>query len=263
LNLRLENRVALVTAGSLGLGFATALQLAREGAQVALCSRDEAHVSAATDAIEAETGHPALGIAADITRPDDIERLFGRVADEYGGLDVLVANTGAPPAGSFADLPDEVWQAAFDQNVLNVVRVVRAALPLLRLSDVPAVLAIGSFAVRQPVPGMLLSSSVRLALIGLTRTLASDLGREGIRFNCIVPGWMETVRVQDMIEARVLRDGSTAEEEIARLALGTALRRLGTPEEFAAVATFLCSPRASYVTGAVVPVDGGMYPGML
>ncbi len=261
MDLLLRDRVALVTAGSLGLGFATALQLAREGALIAICSRNEAHVSAATDAIETETGRPALGVPADIADPSDVERLFERVVEEYGGLDILIANTGSPPAGAFEEVSDETWQRAFEQNLHSVVRLIRRALPLLRQSAAPAVLTIASFAARLPVPELIISSTLRPAVIGLTRTLALELGREGIRFNTILPGWTETVRVQDMLEARAARRGTAIEEEIARIAAGNALRRLATPEEIATVATFLCSPRASFVTGAALPVDGGMFYG--
>ncbi len=263
MDLHLKDRVALVTAGSLGLGFATALQLSREGALVALCSRNEAHVNAATDAIEAETGGAVLGIRADITNPEDIQGLFESVTGEYGGLDILITNAGNPPGGSFENLTDAMWVEAFEQNLLSAVRLIRAALPHLRQSTTPSVLTIASFSALHPVPTLMLSTSIRLAVIGMTKTLALELGSQGIRFNSILPGWTETVRVQDLIEARAARNGTAVEEEIARQASSSALGRLATPEEFANVATFLCSPAASYITGVALPVDGGIYKATL
>lgn len=263
MDLQLENRIALVAAASQGLGYATALQLSREGAYVAICSRDEAHVNAATDAIKAETAGPVLGITADVTVPQDIEHIIERVIDEYGGLDILVTNAGGPPSASFEEIDDATWQDAIDLTLMSAVRLIRAALPHLRSSTAPAVLTITSYSVKQPIPNLVLSNSIRMAVIGLTKTLALELGEEGIRFNSILPAWTETERVQDLMEARAQRNNSSVEEEIARQAAASPLGRMATPQEFANVATFLCSPAASYVTGVMLPVDGGMYKGTL
>jgi 3-oxoacyl-[acyl-carrier protein] reductase len=261
LDLQLKSRIALVTAASQGLGYATALQLSREGALVAICSRDEARVNAAADAIHAETGQPILGIPADVTVPEDIQRLVDRVVDEYGGLDVLVTNAGGPPSTSFDETTDEQWQQAFELNLMSAVRLIRAALPHLRLSTVPAVLTLTSVSTKQPIPNLILSNSIRAAVIGLTKTLALELGPEGIRFNSILPSWTETERVHDLMEARAQRNQTTIEEEIAKQASSSPFGRMATPQEFANVAAFLCSPASSYLTGLMLPVDGGMYKG--
>jgi 3-oxoacyl-[acyl-carrier protein] reductase len=262
MNLQLDQRVALVTAASQGLGYATALQLSREGALVAICSRDEARITAAADAIHAETRRPVLGVRADVSKAADIKRLVGRVVDEYGGLDILVANAGGPPAVVFADATDTMWQQAFDQLTMSTVRLIREALPHLRQSSAPSVLTITSVAVKQPIIDIVLSSSLRLAVVGLTKTLALELGPERIRFNSILPGSTETERIQEMLETRARRNGCAIEEEAARYAEASALGRMATPQEFANVATFLVSPAASYVTGVMVPVDGGSYKGV-
>jgi 3-oxoacyl-[acyl-carrier protein] reductase len=262
LDLLLQNRVALVTAASQGLGYATALQLSREGALVAICSRDEAHINAAADAIHAETGLPALGVPADVTEPDDIRHLFDRVIEEYGGLDVLVTNAGGPPGTTFEETGDEMWLEAFELTLMSAVRLIRAALPHLRLSTVPVVLAITSIAVKQPIPNLLLSNSVRMAVVGLVKTLSFELGAEGIRFNSILPSWTQTERVHDLMEARARRNHTTIEEEIARQAADCPLGRMATPQEFANVAAFLCSPVSSYLNGAMLSVDGGTYKGI-
>jgi 3-oxoacyl-[acyl-carrier protein] reductase len=263
MDLHLAQRAALVTAASQGLGFATALQLSREGAQVTVCSRDQARVNAAADAIRAETGNPALPVVADVTNPDDITTLIDRVVEEFGGLDVLVTNAGGPPAAAFEELDDQAWMDAFNLTLMSAVRLIRAALPHLRLSDAPSVLTIASYSVKQPILNLILSNSIRMAVIGLTKTLALELGATGIRFNSILPAWTETERVHDLMEARAARNGTTIEEEIAKQAAVSPFGRMATPQEFANVAAFLCSPAASYVTGVMLPVDGGMVKGTL
>ncbi len=263
MDLQLDNRIALVAAASQGLGYATALQLSREGALVAICSRNEARIAAAADAISTETGRPVLGVRADVTRPADIQHLFERVIEEYGGLDILVTNAGGPPSGSFEEITEEMWREAIDLTLMSAVRLIRAALPHLRQSSVPAVLTITSYSVKQPIPNLVLSNSIRMAVIGLTKTLALELGHEGIRFNSILPGWTETERVHDLMEARAQRNGTSIEEELAKQSAASPFGRMATPQEFANVATFLCSPAASYLTGVMLPVDGGMYKGTL
>lgn len=263
MDLRLENRVALVAAASQGLGYATALQLSREGALVAIFSRDEARVNAATDAIRTETGAPVLGVTADVTVPDDVERVVERVVDEFGGLDILVTNAGGPPSAAFEDVTDEMWLDAVNLTLLSAVRLIRKALPHLRSSTAPSVLTITSYSVKQPIPNLVLSNSIRMAVVGLTKTLALELGSEGIRFNSILPAWTETERVQDLMEARAQLNNTSVEEEIARQSAASPFGRMATPEEFANVATFLCSPAASYVTGVMLSVDGGMYQGTM
>lgn len=262
MDLLLTNRIALVSAASQGLGYATALQLSREGASVAICSRDEAKINAAADAIHAETENPVLGVQADVTNPEDIDRLIERVVAEFGGLDILVTNAGGPPSTSFEETTDEMWQAAFDLNLMSAIRLVRAALPHLRQSTVPSVLTVTSISVKQPIANLILSNSIRMGVIGLTKTLAAELGTEKIRFNSILPSWTETERVHDLMEARAQRSNSTIEEEIAKQAASSPFGRMATPGEFANVAAFLCSPAASYLTGVMLSVDGGTYKGV-
>ncbi len=261
MDLQLDGCVALVTAASQGLGYATALQLSREGALVAICSRDEARINAAADSIHAETQQPVLGIPADVTVLEDIERLIDRVVEEFGGLDILVTNAGGPPSSSFDETSDEMWLNSVTLTLMSTVRLIRAALPYLRQSTKPAVVTITSVSVKQPIPNLILSNSVRMAVIGLTKTLALELGPEGIRFNSILPGWTQTERVHDLMEARAQLNDSTIEEEMAKQAASFPFGRMARPEEFANVATFLCSPAASYVTGAMLSVDGGAYKG--
>jgi 3-oxoacyl-[acyl-carrier protein] reductase len=264
MDLQLNQRVALVTGGSQGLGFAAALQLSREGALVALCSRDQAHVDAATHAIQTETRRPVLGIAADIIKSKDVKRVVQRTVDEFGGLDVLVANPGGgPTTGTFDELADDQWAKATDLLVMSMVRLIREALPHLRQSTAPSVLTVTSLSSKQPIPNLILSNSLRMAVLGMTKTLSQELGKEGIRFNSILPGWTTTDRVHELMEDRARRNGTTVEEELSKQSAESPLGRMGTPQEFANVAAFLCSPAASYVTGTMIPVDGGSYRGII
>ncbi|MBN1122751.1 MAG: SDR family oxidoreductase [Anaerolineae bacterium] len=263
MDLQLDNRVALVAAASQGLGYATALQLSREGALVVICSRDEAKINAARDAIRTETGSPVLAVRADVTIPGDIECLLDLAVEEFGGLDILVTNAGGPPTAAFDEIDDALWKKSVDLTLMSAVRLIRGALPHLRQSTAPSVLTITSVSVKQPIANLVLSNSIRMAVIGLTKTLALELGAEGIRFNSILPGWTETERVLELMEDRAERNGTSVEEEIAKQTASTPLGRVATPEEFANVATFLCSPAASYVNGVMLQVDGGSYKGSL
>lgn len=263
MDLGLRGKVALVTAASQGLGYATARQFVLEGANVAICSRSEAHISAASDALNAETGQSVLGVKADVRAPADLEHLYERVIEEYGGLDILVTNAGGPPSGPFETITDEAWMSAVDLNLMSAVRLIRSALPHLRLSTTPSVLAVTSISVKQPIANLVLSNSIRLAVIGLVKTLSLELGKEGIRFNAILPGYTETERINDLLTARARANNTTLEFEVAKQSSMSPFNRMATPDEFARAAVFLASPAASYMTGVMLPVDGGTYLGTL
>jgi 3-oxoacyl-[acyl-carrier protein] reductase len=178
-----------------------------------------------------------------------------------GGLDILITNSGGPPPGRFEEFADQAWQSAVNLLLMSTVRFIRSALPHLRRSESPTVLTITSFSIKQPIPNLVLSNSIRAAVAGLTKTLALELGNEGIRFNSILPAWTETERVVELMADQARRTGTSVEEETRKMASSSPLGRMARPEEFAKVATFLCSPAASYVTGVMLTVDGGMYKG--
>jgi 3-oxoacyl-[acyl-carrier protein] reductase len=259
MDLKLQDRVALVAGASKGLGAATARQLAREGARVAIMARDAGRLEETARAMRAETGAQVLAAPGDVTVTADIDRVIGETTAQFGGLDILVTNSGGPPAGGFDDFDDEGWHKAINLQFMSVVRLIRAGLPHLRRSDAPAVLTITSISVKQPISNLILSNSIRMAVIGLTKSLALDLGAAGVRCNSILPSFTRTDRVQTLIQDRAQRAGTTFEEEMEKSAAEAALARMAEPDEFANVAAFLCSPAASYLTGVMLNFDGGLY----
>ncbi len=260
MDLQLRGKVALVTAASKGLGKATARQFAREGAKVAICARSELIDKTAVE-IASETGTEVLSLRADVTSQADIERVINATVEKFGGLDILVTNAGGPPAGTFDDIDLATWETSINLTLLSTVRLVKSALPHLRQSTVPTILTITSTSTKQPVQNLVLSNSIRLAVIGLTKTLSQELGSDQIRVNSILPGWTYTERVEELINARIAKSGETKEAEIAKLNAAVPLGRIGTLEEFANVAVFLSSPAASFVNGVMLQVDGGAIQG--
>lgn len=261
MDLRLKNKRALVTGASRGLGYATARVLSFEGAQVAINGRDEARLHSAALKLSDETGGPIYGITGDVGNADFAEELIRDANVAMGGLDILICNAGGPPPGAFESFDEATWQKAIDLSFMSNVRLIKAALPFLRKSETASVLTVTSYSVKQPVPNLVLSNSIRAATIGLTKSLALELGKDGIRFNSILPAWTETERVTELMTARAKNNSTSVLAEIARQAAESPLGRMATPEEFANVAVFLVSPLASYLTGVMLPVDGGMLKG--
>jgi 3-oxoacyl-[acyl-carrier protein] reductase len=262
-DLGLKDKRALVAGSSRGLGYAIALLLAQEGCCVALNGRDEAKAKAAAERMSKDTGRPVVGLAGDVSEAEVPEKLVEGAAKAFGGLDLLVTNAGGPPAGRFESFDESSWEKAVDLSFMSHVRLIRAALPHLRKSPAASVLTMTSYTVKQPLPNLVLSNSIRLATVGLTKSLALELGSEGIRFNSILPATIETDRVRELAAFRADRNSTSVDAELAVDAQTSVFGRIGRPEEFANVAVFLLSPAASYVTGMMVVVDGGQYKGML
>jgi 3-oxoacyl-[acyl-carrier protein] reductase len=258
MDLGLKEKRAFVAGSSRGLGFATALTLAREGCKVAVNSRERENAKAAAEKITNETGTQAFGMAGDVSDADAAQNVIQSAVDVLGGLDILITNAGGPPAGSFELFDEETWQIALDTSFMSHVRLIRAALPHLRKSSAASVLTVTSYTVKQPIPNLVLSNSIRLATIGLTKSLALELGKDHIRFNSILPAWTQTERVTELMAFRAQNNNTTIEEETAKLTAEIPLGRIGQPEEFANAAVFLVSPAASFIHGVMLPVDGGI-----
>jgi 3-oxoacyl-[acyl-carrier protein] reductase len=263
MDLQLKDKCALVTGASRGLGYAIALGLAKEGARIALNSRDEKTLSAAAAKLVKETGSQVIPLPGDVSDPAIPEKLVTKTVETFGSLDLLVTNSGGPPPGKFETFDDTTWKLAVELSLMSHVRLIRAALPHLRKSSSASVVTITSLSVKQPIENLVLSNSVRAATVGLTKSLALELGVDGIRFNSILPGWTETERVYELMTARAKARGGTIEEEFTRQAKDSPLGRMGKPEELANATVFLLSPAASYITGVMLGVDGGMYKGTL
>src|SRR5688572_28139378 len=263
MDLGLKDKCILVTGSSRGLGHATARVLAKEGARVSINGRDEATIKDTAGRMSTETGAQVIGLAGDVSLVDVPEMLIGQTVKEFGGLDILITNAGGPPPGSIDSLDEAAWQKGVDLCLMLHVRLIKSALPYLRKSDSASVLTVTSMSVKQPIANLLLSNSIRSATVGLTKSLALEHGREGIRFNSILPGWTQTEHAVDLIAKRAVRNNSTLEEEMRKQKEMSSLGRLGQPEEFANAAAFLVSPAASYISGVMLNVDGGSYKGTL
>ncbi len=263
MDLGLKDKRALVTGASRGLGYAIAKTLAAEGCQVAINSRSVEKINTSAEQLAKETRARVFGLAGDVSEPGVPEELVWAAAEKLAGLDILVCNAGGPPPGAFDSFDEATWQKAINLSFMSHVRLIKAALPYLRKSGAASVLTVTSYSVKQPIPNLVLSNSVRAATVGLTKSLALELGREGIRFNSILPAWTETERVSELMAARAKSNGTTIEEEIARQSKESPLGRMAAPQEFANAAAFLVSPAASYITGVMLTVDGGMYKGTM
>lgn len=257
MELRLDGNTALCTAASSGLGLASATALASEGADVAICGRTAANLEAAKAQLQ-EIGEGAvLTVEADITDPDHVAAFVEETAEELGGIDHVVTSAGGPPSGPFESMDDTDWYDAYDLLVMSAVWTLRESRPYLEDSDAGTAVAITSRSVREVIDGLVLSNSVRRAVIGLVKTLSREFA-PSVRVNAVLPGAHETSRIENLIDAAVDRgEFEDYEAGYEDWAADVPLDRIGEPEELGDVVAFLSSERASYVTGTALPVDGG------
>ncbi len=248
--------MALVAASSRGLGRAIAEELAREGASLVICARGPDALEATREALE-RSGAELLAVPADVSVEADLDRLVSAAYDRFGRVDVVVTNAGGPPSGRFDDLPWSAWEDAVAMTLRGTVELVRRVLPGMRERKWGRVLNVTSIAAKQPVSGLMLSNSLRAAVTGFARTLADEEARNGITVNNILPGYTRTERVEQLATRTAERQGVSVDEALKGWESEIPMGRLGEPREFAALAAFLASERASYITGQSIAVDGG------
>ena len=263
MDLGLRGKVALVAAASRGLGRAVAEELAREGTELVICARGAVALHEAAEAIRAESGVTVVDVVADISQAADVARVTAVAFERFGRVDILVTNSGGPPAGPFESHSAQAWDEAVRHNLHSVVELTRAVLPGMKERRWGRIINVTSIAVKQPVDNLILSNSVRAAVTGFARTLANEVASFNITVNNVMPGYTRTQRVEDLAQRNAAQRGTTPEVERSGWEKQIPAGRLGEPREFAAMVAFLASERASYTTGASIPVDGGWIRGLL
>jgi len=258
MDLGLNGKVAWVLGGSSGLGRASAESLAREQAVVAVSSRDDDALSQAASGIESNTGSRCIALPLDVTDAQAISDVHANVVDELGPVDVLVANAGGPPAGSFEDLDDETMRRAFELTTASAWRLAQAVAPSMKERGSGVIVFLTSTSTKEVVGNLLLSNMMRAAVVGMAKTLSKELGPHGIRVLCVAPGRIATKRLKELDGGRAAKTGETIEEVERSWAEQIPLGRYGRPEEFGDVVAFVASPRASYITGTTIMIDGGL-----
>jgi 3-oxoacyl-[acyl-carrier protein] reductase len=258
MDLGIRDRAAVVAAASRGMGRAIAEALAAEGCKLAICSRNEQAIAAAAGAIRNKYGVEVFHGSVDVSDTEALQAFVADARAAVGPFSIAVANAGGPPGGRFEDFGADDWIAAFRLNFLSSWALIRSVLADMRAQRWGRVVTLTSTSVRQPIEGLILSNGVRAAVVGMLKTLAAEYGPDNILFNNAGPGLIATDRLLSIAQRRADLAGISREEMIQRLASQTALRRVGKPEEFAAVVAFLCSEQASYVTGTSTMIDGGL-----
>jgi 3-oxoacyl-[acyl-carrier protein] reductase len=249
--------VAIVAAASKGLGRAVAEELAREGAEIAICARTAADLEKAAAQIRAAGGREVFWKAVDVGKPEDVKEFVTGVERRFGRVDICVTNTGGPPSKLFSATTNEDWRVWTDQLLMSTVYFAQETLPRMQKNQWGRFLTITSYSVKQPVEGLLLSNSLRAGVTGLVRTLANEYAAHGITVNNVCPGYTRADRLDDLAGMMANRTGATSEEVFAGWKKLIPAGRLGKPEEFAAVVAFLASEKASYVNGVSLAIDGG------
>jgi len=255
----IRDKVAIVAAASSGLGKATALELAAEGARVVINARNEEQLQNAANEIRSTTGSDVLAIPGDVTNEADVNRLISETKNRFGSIDILVANAGGPPAGFFDDFDAQHFRNAVELNLISTINLCRLAVPHMRERGWGRIIAITSIAAKQPVENLILSNTARAGVLGFLKSLSQQIAADGITVNTVCPGYHLTERLKSLSTSIAQKEGVNVEEVYARWAASTPMKRIGDPREFGAVVAFLCSERASYLTGTVIQIDGGAY----
>jgi 3-oxoacyl-[acyl-carrier protein] reductase len=258
----LKNRVALIAASSQGIGLATAEAFAAEGCRIAMCARTNETLQAAAEKIREQYNAEVFCQPLDVTNIAAVHDFVEAVAGELGGVDICVTNAGGPPAKSFLATTTEDWQKAIDANLLSTIYFAREVIPHMQRERWGRIITITSITTKQPVPNLVLSNSVRAAVVGLVKSLANEFGKDGILVNNVGPGFTATDRLKDLAQSNSVSSGKTEQEIFEGWAVDSSLKRLGEPREVAETIVWLASECASYVTGQTILVDGGTYKGL-
>ncbi len=259
MDLGIRGRVAIVAAASSGLGKATAMELATEGARVVINARNEEQLQNTAGEIQSKTGAEVMAIAGDVTNEELVRQLVSETISQFGSVDVLIANAGGPPAGFFDDFSAQHYRDAVELNLISTINLCREAVPHMRERGWGRIVAITSIAAKQPVENLILSNTARAGVLGFMKSLSQQIAADGITVNTVCPGYHLTERLKSLSLSIAKNQGVSVEDVYARWAASTPMKRIGDPKEFGAVVAFLCSERASYLTGTVVQVDGGAY----
>ena len=259
MNLNLKNKNAIVCASSQGLGKAAAIDLAKEGVNLAICSRDQEKIDKAKEEILQKTDHniKVIALKADLDSLEDIQIFLQEVEQSLGAVDILVNNTGGPPPSTFEQISDEDWQNAFNSTMMSAIRLSRALIPNMKKNEWGRIINISSVSVKTPVNGLFLSNSLRMGVLGWAKALADELATHGITVNTVCPGYTRTERVEAILESQSSSSGLSKEEIEKTIADNIPMKRVGEAEDLAGLITFLASEKANYMTGLAVQVDGG------
>lgn len=259
----LQGKVVLVAGGSMGLGKAVATELAREGARVSICALDDPNLPKAKEDIERETGGEVLTVPADLTNMDDARGFVRTSVEHYGTVDILINNAGGPPSVPLLDIDDDLWHLGFKLNLMSTIAMTTEVVPIMKEKKWGRIINMTSISVKQPIDGLILSNTIRSGVIGFAKTLSTELAPYNVTVNSVCPGYTLTDRVRNLSKVVAERENTTPEAIIKGWESTIPMGRLGTPEEFAALVTFLASNRSGYITGAAIQIDGGWYKGVM
>jgi len=259
MNLNLKNKNAIVCASSQGLGKAAALDLAEEGVNLAICSRDQDKINKVKEEIHQKINSEikVLALKVDLDSPDEIQAFYKQVENDLGSVDILVNNNGGPPPSTFEQLSDDDWQKAFNSTMMSCLRLSKLVIPNMKKNAWGRIINISSVSVKTPVNGLFLSNSLRMGVLGWAKALSDELAPHGVTVNTVCPGYTKTERVEAILETQSNSSGLKKEDIEKSIAENIPMKRVGEAEDLAGLITFLASEKADYMTGLAIQVDGG------